>query len=131
MVPATVCVRACTWSPSFTGGEEESKGQVPSDAIVLHEDKQYYPDASEVYPEAETMVQDEDTQMLDEPIIAPIKTRLFSVLEKGGPPDTTYSTEYMVALMDNPSLIRNVALAGHLAHGACGWGAVVGGLVVP
>lgn len=101
-------------------GEGETKTSaagVAEDAIVLHEDKQYYPDASEVYPEAETMVQDEDTQMLSDPIIAPIKTKLFSVLEKGGAPETTYSTEYMVALMDNPHLVRNVALAGQLAHG--------------
>ncbi len=26
-------------------------------AVVLHEDKKYYPDADEVYPDAETMVQ--------------------------------------------------------------------------
>ena len=104
-------------SPACTGEEESKDGAVGSDAIVLHEDKKIYPDAEEVYPEAETMVQDEDTQMLSEPIIAPIKTRLFSVLEKGGPPDTTYNTAYLVALMDNPQLIRNVALAGQLAHG--------------
>ncbi len=26
-------------------------------AVILHEDKKYYPDADEVYPDAETMVQ--------------------------------------------------------------------------
>ena len=26
-------------------------------AVVLHEDKKYYPDAEDVYPEAQTMVQ--------------------------------------------------------------------------
>src|SRR4051812_31585387 len=57
-------------------------------AIVLHEDKKYYPDASEVYPEAETMVQDEDTQPLTQPIIAPIKKKLFSTLEKQTPETT-------------------------------------------
>lgn len=44
-------------------------------AIILHEDKKYFPSAEEVYPEAEVMVQDEDTQALAEPIIAPIKTK--------------------------------------------------------
>lgn len=44
-----------------------------SSSIVLHEDKQYYPDVEEVYPEAETMVQDEDTQPLSVPVIAPME----------------------------------------------------------
>lgn len=57
-------------------------------AIVLHEDKKYYPDAEEVYPEAETLVQDEDTQPLTQPIIAPVKTKAFSTLE-ARPPATT------------------------------------------
>ena len=35
-------------------------------AIVLHEDKQFYPDASEVYP-AETLVMEEDAQPLSSP----------------------------------------------------------------
>jgi hypothetical protein len=163
-------------------------------AIVLHEDKKYYPDAEEVYPDAETLVQDEDTQALTEPIIAPIKTRVFSVLEST-PPATTvraraptlarprppprmgcddvcaahmpcaarvppsapllplpyvsppavsaacaafvcvlcslsphpraralqYSTEFLVALMDSPALIRSVAVVGHLHHGKTGF----------
>jgi U5 small nuclear ribonucleoprotein component len=55
---------------------------------VLHEDKRYYPDAEEVYPDAETLVQDEDTQPLTEPIIAPIKNKVFSVLEKTVPSTT-------------------------------------------
>jgi hypothetical protein len=59
-----------------------------SSAIVLAEDKKYYPDASEVYPDAETLVQEEDTQPLSVPIVAPIKTAQFSVLEKE-PPATT------------------------------------------
>ena len=35
--------------------EEEDTGA--STAVVLHEDKKYYPDADEIYPDAETMVQ--------------------------------------------------------------------------
>lgn len=31
---------------------------------MLHEDKKYYPSASEIYPDAETLVQEEDTQVL-------------------------------------------------------------------
>ena len=36
---------------------EEVEDSGVSTAVVLHEDKKYYPDADEVYPEAETMVQ--------------------------------------------------------------------------
>jgi U5 small nuclear ribonucleoprotein component len=59
-------------------------------AIVLHEDKKYYPDAEEVYPDAETLVQDEDTQPITQPIIAPMKAKAFSALETK-PPATTVS----------------------------------------
>ena len=49
-------------------------------AIVLHEDKKYYPSALEVYgPGVETLVQEEDAQPLTEPIIAPVKRRKFQV----------------------------------------------------
>ncbi|KAG5653894.1 hypothetical protein H0H81_009486 [Sphagnurus paluster] len=55
-------------------------------AVILHEDKQYYPSASDVYgPEVETMVQEEDAQPLSEPIIAPIKVRKWTVEEKDMP----------------------------------------------
>lgn len=60
---------------------------------MLHEDKKYFPSAEEVYPEAETMVQDEDTQPLEEPIIAPIKTKTFEHFESTMP-ETTYNKEY-------------------------------------
>jgi hypothetical protein len=54
-------------------------------AIVLHEDKKYYPDASEVYPEAETLVQDEDTQPISVPMIAPVKPDTFTSVEVAAP----------------------------------------------
>lgn len=85
-------------------------------AIVLHEDKQYYPDAEEVYPGAETLVQDEDTQPITKPIIEPITAKQFSALEKE-PPATTYTPEFLTTLMTSPALIRNVAIVGHLHHG--------------
>jgi U5 small nuclear ribonucleoprotein component len=50
-------------------------------AIVLNEDKKYYPDASEVYPEAETLVQDEDAQPITVPIIASVKPDTFTATE--------------------------------------------------
>ncbi len=58
----------------------------PSNAVVLHEDKQYYPSASEVYgEEVETMVQEEDAQPLSVPIVEPVKIRRFAVQEEGLP----------------------------------------------
>jgi 116 kDa U5 small nuclear ribonucleoprotein component N-terminus len=40
---------------------------------VLHEDKNYYPDAAEVFPGAETVVLDEDAQ------VSPVTIILFGV----------------------------------------------------
>jgi U5 small nuclear ribonucleoprotein component len=85
-------------------------------AIVLHEDKQYYPAADEVYGEAETLVMEEDAQAIETPIIEPVKVKTFSLLEKEIP-KTIYSTEFMTSLMDHPQLIRNVAIVGDLHHG--------------
>lgn len=85
-------------------------------AIVLHEDKKYYPDAHEVYGDAETLVMEEDAQTIETPIIEPVKIKSFSVLEKEIP-KTTYSTEFMTSLMDHPQLIRHVAVIGDLHHG--------------
>ena len=65
------------------GMDHQPAGLEPSDAqmaIVLHEDKKYYPSALEVYgPGVETLVQEEDAQPLTEPIIAPVKRRKFQV----------------------------------------------------
>ncbi|PIA15476.1 P-loop containing nucleoside triphosphate hydrolase protein [Coemansia reversa NRRL 1564] len=86
--------------------------------IVLHEDKQYYPEAEEVFgPGVETIVQEEDTQPITEPIIAPIKVRKFQVDEDKDLPDTTYTKEFLVDLMGYPEMVRNIAVAGHLHHG--------------
>ena len=53
--------------------EEESR------AITLHEDKQYYPEASEVYGEkVKTVVLDEDAQPITEPILKPATVKTFS-----------------------------------------------------
>eukprot|EP00116_Pleurobrachia_bachei_P005839 sb/3466101/ len=102
------------------GGQEdelEEEDVEQSQAIVLHEDKQYYPSALQVYGEdVETMVQEEDTQPLTQPIIEPVKTKKFVHFEQDLP-ETVYSYEYLADMMDVPSLIRNVAFVGHLHHG--------------
>eukprot|EP00123_Amoebidium_parasiticum_P017643 comp23931_c0_seq1/m.42255 comp23931_c0_seq1/g.42255 ORF comp23931_c0_seq1/g.42255 comp23931_c0_seq1/m.42255 type:complete len:133 (-) comp23931_c0_seq1:2772-3170(-) len=56
--------------------ELEGVTEVTSTAIVLHEDKKYYPTAEEVYgADVETLVQEEDTQPLTEPIVLTKKNK--------------------------------------------------------
>lgn len=89
----------------------------PSNAVVLHEDKQYYPSASEVYgEEVETLVQEEDTQPLSVPIVEPVKIRRFAV-EEEGLPETRFERSFLTGLMGFPDMVRNVAVVGHLHHG--------------
>lgn len=89
----------------------------PSNAVILHEDKQYYPSAAQVYGEGvETLVQEEDAQPLTEPIIAPVEQKKFTVEEADLPP-VYFDRGFMTDLMNFPEQIRNVALAGHLHHG--------------
>ncbi|KAL3448879.1 P-loop containing nucleoside triphosphate hydrolase protein [Aspergillus insuetus] len=89
----------------------------PSNAVILHEDKQYYPSAQQVYgTDVETLVQEEDAQPLSEPIIAPVTQKKFSIEESELPP-VFYSREFMTDLLNFPDQIRNVALVGHLHHG--------------
>lgn len=64
-----------------------------SRAVVLHEDKKYYPTALEVYgPDVETIVQEEDAQTLDKPLIEPVKKIKFQMKEQNLP-NTSYEME--------------------------------------
>ncbi|KAK2759075.1 hypothetical protein FQN54_003174 [Arachnomyces sp. PD_36] len=91
--------------------------QGPSNAVILHEDKQYYPTAQQVYgADVETLVEEEDAQPLSQPIVAPVKEKKFAVQE-ADLPDVYYSREFMTDLLNYPDQTRNVALAGHLHHG--------------
>ncbi|KAK3219691.1 hypothetical protein Dsin_013661 [Dipteronia sinensis] len=84
--------------------------------IVLAEDKKYYPTAEEVYGEdVETLVMDEDEQPLEQPIIKPVRNIKFEVGVKDS--STYVSTQFLIGLMSNPALVRNVALVGHVHHG--------------
>ncbi|KAH8046596.1 GTPase [Aureococcus anophagefferens] len=94
--------------------EEDEVGER---AVVLHEDKQYYPDAADVYPGARTVVLDEDAQPLEEPILKPAAVRLFSTLDHSAPGEKSYTVDFMRGLMERPELIRNVALLGNLHCG--------------
>jgi 116 kDa U5 small nuclear ribonucleoprotein component len=91
--------------------------ETASNAVVLHEDKKYYPDASEVYGEGvETLVQEEDAQPITQPIIEPVKVRKFAI-EEEDLPETRFEREFMMNLMNFPEMVRNVAVVGHLHHG--------------
>ncbi|KAJ7109811.1 Calreticulin family-domain-containing protein [Mycena epipterygia] len=86
-------------------------------AVILHEDKQYYPSASDVYgPDVETMVQEEDAQPLTQPIVAPIKVRKWNIEEKDMP-ETRFDKGFLLNMTAFPEMIRNVAVVGHLHHG--------------
>jgi U5 small nuclear ribonucleoprotein component len=103
---------AMRFSSPLTGRSEG-----PSNAVILHEDKQYYPSAQQVYGEdVETLVQEEDTQALSEPIIAPVQQKKFAIEEAELPP-VYFSREFMTDLLNFPDQIRNVAIVGHLHHG--------------
>ncbi|CAI5518327.1 unnamed protein product [Closterium sp. Naga37s-1] len=99
------------------GMEEDEDEPDNEGAVILAEDKKYYPTAIEVYGEdVETLVEDEDAQPLEEPIVKPVRQFKFEVASKGVLA-TYVSTEFIVGLMKNPTLVRNVALAGHLHAG--------------
>ena len=78
-------------------------------AVILHEDKQYYPTAEQVYGEdVETLVQEEDAQPLSEPIVAPIKVRKWAVEEKDMP-ETRFDKGYV---------LRTLSLVHTITHGS-------------
>ncbi|KAK2063818.1 elongation factor Tu GTP binding domain-containing protein [Colletotrichum caudatum] len=105
-------------APAATGQElMEIDDDGPSNAIILHEDKQYYPTAQQVYgDEVEVLVREEDEQLLTQPIIAPVEQKKFNIEETDLPP-VFFDRSFMTDLMNFPDQIRNVALAGHLHHG--------------
>ncbi|KAL1152534.1 hypothetical protein V6Z11_A09G115000 [Gossypium hirsutum] len=107
----------CEAPPGASNGWITAANDVDMDnQIVLAEDKKYYPTAEEVYGEdVETLVMDEDEQPLEQPIIKPVKNIKFEVGVKDS--STYVSTQFLIGLMSNPGLVRNVALVGHLQHG--------------
>lgn len=100
-------------------GGEEDEGEGPGTAIILHEDKKYYPTAEEVYGAGtETLVQEEDAQPLEVPIIAPVIQKAIEVeTAESRVAIPSASTAFLSGLLSTPDLVRNVALVGHLHHG--------------
>mmetsp|Transcript_106764 Transcript_106764/g.227978 ORF Transcript_106764/g.227978 Transcript_106764/m.227978 type:complete len:985 (-) Transcript_106764:33-2987(-) len=106
-------------------GKADEGGDAPMDidqekgadrSIILHEDKKYYPDAEEVFGDAEAIVQMEDTQPLTDPIITPVRSKNFDLLEKKMP-ETTFDFNFLAGMMDKPGLIRNISFLGAMHHG--------------
>ncbi|KAH8739883.1 hypothetical protein FG386_001700 [Cryptosporidium ryanae] len=87
--------------------------------IVLHEHKEYYPDASHVYGEdVEILVEEEDQQHIDTPLILPPKINNFDLVEKNlDRINTTFSPEFLRDLMNNFEFIRNMCVVGDLHYG--------------
>ena len=50
---------------------------------------------------------EEDTQPITEPMISPITTKVYDILEKKIP-DTMFEFDFLAGLMTKPELIRNV-----------------------
>jgi len=97
--------------------QEADNEMEESQAVVLHEDKKYYPTAQEIYgPDVETVVHEEDEQALTEPIIKPVNKTKFALVEQELP-ETVYDMEFLADQMDNAELIRSVALIGNLHSG--------------
>ena len=85
--------------------------------IVLHEDKQYYTDASKIFgPNVRVLVNEEDAQPLSKPIVQPPVTLNFQLYDKELP-QSLYDINYLSSLSQVPRLVRNVCIAGHLHHG--------------
>jgi len=85
-------------------------------AIVLHEDKNYYPEADEVYPGVNTVLLDEDAQDLTEPLLKPTKAKNFSVLAHDVP-ELVASPAFIASMVATPGLARHVAVVGHFHSG--------------
>lgn len=83
------------FSPQDEDREDVDEEMGESQAVVLHEDKRYYPTAVEVFgADVETVVQEEDNQALSVPLIAPIKKKKFQLKEQDLP-NTVYSMEWV------------------------------------
>jgi len=113
--------RSATPEPDDLVDDMDVEGTAMNE-IVLHEDKEHYPSASEVYGDnVHTNVIDEDAQALEEPIIAPTKVKNFTVVGSSSlskPMTFNVDTPYTLSLMDQtPTLNRGVAIVGHLHSG--------------
>lgn len=87
--------------------------EIPSQAIVMHEDKKYYPSASEIYgPSVQALVQEEDTQPISEPLVKPptvVPTLLAQSADR--------KDDFLVSTFGIVDRVRNLVVLGNLHHG--------------
>ncbi|PXF48545.1 hypothetical protein BWQ96_01714 [Gracilariopsis chorda] len=103
-----------------TSNEKPIESDEGAGAIVLAEDKKYYPTAEEVFgPDTEVLIEEEDAQGIAEPLIAPLVEPSSGLHESEDTiPPAKYSHRFLTeAVLPFPLLLRNVALVGHLHHG--------------
>lgn len=98
------------------GNPNTSPQKNTNTGIVLHSEKQYYQESEDVFPDAEIILHEEDAQSLSEAIIAPAQEKTF-LTKKIKLPESLYSHAFHMKLSENPKLIRNICLLGHLHHG--------------
>lgn len=95
----------------------EKEPQEQSDAIVLSEDKRYYPTISSTFDaDVETIIATVDEKTLKDPIVQAQIEKNFTI-EEETLPETSYSKQYMWETTGIPERIRNVALCGNIHAG--------------
>lgn len=99
----------------FEQGNEETNED--RGAIVLAEDKTYYPTLSSTFDkDVETVIATFDAKTLNDPIVEPQVEKRF-IIEESELPTTSYSKEYMWQMSTITERVRNVALCGNLHSG--------------
>lgn len=109
-----------TSQPNIANGQNGAEIEDLTTAVVLAEDKQLYPTATQVFgPDTEVLVEEEDAQPLSEPLVAPIVESASAHFETlDSIPASHYSRAYLAtAIAPYPTLVRNVAILGHIHHG--------------
>lgn len=91
--------------------------EISTQAVVLAEDKKYYPEADEVYPGVATATMTEDAQDMTTPLVDPMTSKNIYHAMTTSLPSLEHDTEYISNLMTNPALVRHVAFIGHIHHG--------------
>ena len=103
-------------SPSERHNYELTENEDNDNAIVLAEDRTYYPTLSSTFDGVETIIATADEKTLNDPIVEPYVEKKF-MLEENDLPDTTYSKRYMWEISKVPERIRNVAFCGNIHAG--------------
>eukprot|EP01061_Rhynchopus_euleeides_P005991 TRINITY_DN1506_c0_g2_i1.p1 TRINITY_DN1506_c0_g2~~TRINITY_DN1506_c0_g2_i1.p1 ORF type:complete len:521 (+),score=218.69 TRINITY_DN1506_c0_g2_i1:132-1694(+) len=98
--------------------QQETLTVTEKSALVLHEDKSYYPSNEEVYgKDTQVLVGEEDTQPIEVPIIAPKVDKELHAKTKSKGKKQRHQESYIGFVAGQPTLVRNMCLIGNHAHG--------------